>query len=180
MYCIVCFCMYCIVLYAFVCIVVVACCCIVLYCWCSLLEKEIDRENGKLFFCNIHYLRSDLIRTWWVSKLWRYVFRVIFHFCIRYYNAVSQSSGGAEKNSYNRSSIKSSYNRVLCIRQGISYCRSIRYQPHVDYCDTMYDSHPTAFDKWRLEKAQNRAARLFASAPRHTPTLVWSGLAIDL
>ena len=45
----------------------------------------------------MHFLRSDLIRTWWVSKLWRYVFRVIFHFCIRYYNAVSQSSGGAEK-----------------------------------------------------------------------------------
>ena len=33
-------------------------------------------------------------------------------------------------------------------------------QPHLDYCDTVYDSHLTAFDKSRLEKAQNRAARL--------------------
>ena len=45
----------------------------------------------------MHYMRYDSIRTWWVSKLSRYVFTVIFHFCIHYYNAGSQSAGHTEK-----------------------------------------------------------------------------------
>ena len=44
-------------------------------------------------------------------------------------------------------------------------------QPHLDYCDTVYDSHLTAFDKSRLEKAQNRAARLITSTSRRTLTI---------
>ena len=55
-------------------------------------------------------------------------------------------------------------------------------RPHLDYCDTIYDSHLTAADKSRLEKAQNRAARLITATPRRTPTaglreeLGWSSL----
>ena len=58
----------------------------------------------------------------------------------------------------------------------------IYIQPHFDYCDVIYDSHLTVSDKSRLEKAQNRAARLITSTPRRTPTaglrteLGWSSL----
>ena len=41
-------------------------------------------------------------------------------------------------------------------------------QPHLDYCDSIFDCHLTAFDKSRLEKAQNRAARLITGTPRRT------------
>ena len=43
-------------------------------------------------------------------------------------------------------------------------------QPHLEYCDTVFDGHLTVFDKSRLEKAQNRAARLITATPRRTPT----------
>ena len=53
---------------------------------------------------------------------------------------------------------------------------------HLDYCDTIYDSHLTAADKSPLEKAQNRAAHLMTATPRRTSTaglreeLGWSSL----
>lgn len=47
----------------------------------------------------------------------------------------------------------------------------IYVQPHLDYCDTIYDSHLTTTDKSRLEKAQNRAARLITATPRRTSTV---------
>ena len=43
-------------------------------------------------------------------------------------------------------------------------------QPHLDYCATVFDGHLTVSDKSRLEKAQNRAARLITATPRRTPT----------
>ena len=55
-------------------------------------------------------------------------------------------------------------------------------QPHLDYCASVYDDHITVFDRSRLEKAQNRAARLITGTPRRTPTaglleeLGWSTL----
>ena len=50
-------------------------------------------------------------------------------------------------------------------------------QPHLDYCDTIYDCHLTVADKARLEKAQNRAARLITATPRRTHT---AGLRAEL
>ena len=50
-------------------------------------------------------------------------------------------------------------------------------QPHLDYCDSVFDCHLTVFDKSRLEKAQNRAARLITAMPRRTPT---AGLRAEL
>ena len=56
-------------------------------------------------------------------------------------------------------------------------------QPHLDYCDTVFDAHLTDYDRSRLEKAQNRAARLITGTTRRTPTagllkeLGWSPLA---
>ena len=56
-------------------------------------------------------------------------------------------------------------------------------QPHLDYCASVYDGHITVFDRSRLEKAQNRAARLITGTPRRTSTaglleeLGWSTLA---
>lgn len=41
-------------------------------------------------------------------------------------------------------------------------------QPHLDYCDVVYDGHLTTFDSQRLEKAQNRGARLITGATRRT------------
>lgn len=58
----------------------------------------------------------------------------------------------------------------------------IYVQPHLDYCDAVYDCHLTVLDKSRLEKAQNRAARLITATPRRTHTagllaeLGWSSL----
>ena len=59
----------------------------------------------------------------------------------------------------------------------------IYVQPHLDYCASVYDGHITDFDRSRLEKAQNRAARLITNTPRRTSTagllkeLGWSTLA---
>ena len=59
----------------------------------------------------------------------------------------------------------------------------IYVQPHLDYCATVYDGHITVFDRSRLEKAQNRAARLITGIPRRISTsgllkeLGWSTLA---
>ena len=50
-------------------------------------------------------------------------------------------------------------------------------QPHLDYCDTIYDCHLTITDKARLEKAQNRSARLITATPRRTHT---AGLRAEL
>ena len=44
-------------------------------------------------------------------------------------------------------------------------------QPHLDYCSAVYDGNLTAFDCKRLEKAQNRAARLITGALRRTPAV---------
>ena len=41
-------------------------------------------------------------------------------------------------------------------------------QPHLDYCDSVFDGHLTEFDRARLEKAQLRAARLITGTPRRT------------
>ena len=60
----------------------------------------------------------------------------------------------------------------------------IYIRPHLDYCDAIYDGHLTVADKSRLEKAQNRAARLITATPRRTPTagllaeLGWSPLEV--
>ena len=57
-------------------------------------------------------------------------------------------------------------------------------RPHLDYCDAIFDGHLTVADKARLEKAQNRAARLITATPRRTPTagllaeLGWTSLEI--
>ena len=50
-------------------------------------------------------------------------------------------------------------------------------RPHIDYCDTVYGGNITAFDRKRLEKAQNRAARLITGTSRRTST---DGLMIEL
>ena len=55
-------------------------------------------------------------------------------------------------------------------RQILLHIYQIYVKPHLDYCDTVVDCHLTVFDKSRLEKAQNRAARLITSTPRRTPT----------
>ena len=41
-------------------------------------------------------------------------------------------------------------------------------QPHLDYCDSVFDGHLTEYDRSRLEKAQLRAARLITGTPRRT------------
>ena len=43
-------------------------------------------------------------------------------------------------------------------------------RPHFDYCDIIYDGHITANDKLRLERLQNRAARLVTGTLLRTPT----------
>ena len=43
-------------------------------------------------------------------------------------------------------------------------------QPFLDYCDTIYDGHITIADCTRLERAQNRAARLITGTTLRTPT----------
>ena len=50
-------------------------------------------------------------------------------------------------------------------------------QPHLDYCDAVYDGHLTTFDCQRLEKAQTRAARLITGTTRRTSA---SGLLQEL
>ena len=50
-------------------------------------------------------------------------------------------------------------------------------QPHLDYCDAVYDGHLTSFDCQRLEKAQTRAARLITGTTRRTSA---SGLLQEL
>ena len=55
-------------------------------------------------------------------------------------------------------------------RKVLLHIYQIYVQPHLDYCDTVFDSHLTVTDKSRLEKAQKRAARLITSTPRRTPT----------
>ena len=56
-------------------------------------------------------------------------------------------------------------------------------RPHLDYCSAVYDENLTTFDSKRLEKAQNRAARLITGAIRRTPVnklrneLGWSSVA---
>ena len=56
-------------------------------------------------------------------------------------------------------------------RQVLLHIYKIYVQPHLDYCDTIYDCQLTSADKSRLEKAQNRAARLITATPRRTPTI---------
>ena len=41
-------------------------------------------------------------------------------------------------------------------------------QPHLDYCDAVFDGQLTTFDRQRLEMAQNRAARLITGTTRRT------------
>ena len=48
------------------------------------------------------------------------------------------------------------------------YCTYIR--PYFDYCDTIYDGNITVTDSLRLERLQNRAARLVTGTLRRTPT----------
>ena len=43
-------------------------------------------------------------------------------------------------------------------------------QPFLDYCDTIYDGHITAHDSLRLDRAQNRAARLITGTSLRTST----------
>ena len=43
-------------------------------------------------------------------------------------------------------------------------------QPYFDYCDTVYDGHITVTDATRLQRLQNRAARLVTGAHFRTPT----------
>ena len=43
-------------------------------------------------------------------------------------------------------------------------------QPFLDYCDTIYDGHITVTDCMRLERAQNRAARLITGTALRTST----------
>ena len=43
-------------------------------------------------------------------------------------------------------------------------------QPFLDYCDIIYDEHMTVSDCMRLERAQNRAARLITGTPLRTST----------
>ena len=65
----------------------------------------------------------------------------------------------------------------LVPRQTLLHIYKMYIQPHIDYCDTIFDCHLTANDKSRLEKAQNRAARLITGTPRRTPT---AGLRAEL
>lgn len=68
-------------------------------------------------------------------------------------------------------------------RQTLLTLYKIYVQPHLDYCAAVYDGHITVFDRARLEKAQNRAARLITGTPRRTSTegllkeLGWTPLA---
>lgn len=56
-------------------------------------------------------------------------------------------------------------------------------QPHLDYCSAVYGGNLTTFDSTRLEKAQNRAARLITGTVRRTHVaglreeLGWSSVA---
>ena len=56
-------------------------------------------------------------------------------------------------------------------------------QPHLDYCSAVYDGNLTKFDSNRMEKAQNRAARLITGTVRRTHVaalreeLGWSSVA---
>ena len=43
-------------------------------------------------------------------------------------------------------------------------------RPHIDYCDTVYGGNMTMFDRKRLDRAQNRAARLITGTSRRTTT----------
>lgn len=43
-------------------------------------------------------------------------------------------------------------------------------RPHFDYCDIIYDGHITTYDAIRLERLQNRAARLVTWTHFRTPT----------
>ena len=43
-------------------------------------------------------------------------------------------------------------------------------QPFLDYCDAIYDGHLTVHDSLRLDRAQNRAARLITGTPLRTST----------
>ena len=43
-------------------------------------------------------------------------------------------------------------------------------RPYFDYCDTVYDGHLTLRDEQRLERLQNRAARLVTGTPVRTST----------
>ena len=68
-------------------------------------------------------------------------------------------------------------------RQTLLSLYKVYVQPHLDYCAAVYDGHLTVFDRARLEKAQNRAARLITGTPRRTSTeglleeLGWTTLA---
>ena len=42
--------------------------------------------------------------------------------------------------------------------------------PFLDYCDIIYDEHISVADRMRLERAQNRAARLITGTPLRTST----------
>ena len=55
-------------------------------------------------------------------------------------------------------------------RNTLLHIYKIYVQPHLDYCDAVYDGHLTSYDSKRLEKAQKRAARLITGTPRRVPT----------
>ena len=59
----------------------------------------------------------------------------------------------------------------LIPRQILLHIYEMYAQPHLEYCDPIFDCHLTVFDRSRLEKAQNRAARLITGTPRRTPTV---------
>ena len=60
---------------------------------------------------------------------------------------------------------------------------NVYVKPHLEYCSAVYDGNLTAFDSKRLEKAQNRAARLITGTFRRTSIdglrkeLGWSSVA---
>ena len=55
-------------------------------------------------------------------------------------------------------------------RQVLNIIYKTYIQPYFDYCDTIYDGHLTVHDELRLERLQNRAARLVTGTPFRTST----------
>ena len=55
-------------------------------------------------------------------------------------------------------------------RPTIDLIYRIYIRPYFDYCDIIYDGNITVTDSLRLERLQNRVARLATGTPRRTPT----------
>ena len=53
-------------------------------------------------------------------------------------------------------------------RKVLSQVYDVYVKPHLEYCSAVYDGNLTMFDRQRLEKAKNRAARLITGVPRRT------------